>query len=102
MEYEWRVSLRPADFHVGFMLRIYRKGNNGKYILLTSEGEKEIDPQEVNSTEYSLLLHPEILQEIFNQAQKQNFKPKDQSKAEGMLEAQSEHLKDLRQLLKLK
>lgn len=50
----------------------------------------------------SLRLSPEMLQALANALSEANIRPKEAGKTEGLLEAQSEHLKDLRTLLKLK
>jgi hypothetical protein len=83
----------------------FRRGANGKTIVLTFEGEiateTEYDERGALPIAPSMKLSPDMLQALADALSGAGIRPTEASKTEGLLEAQTAHLKDLRKLLKL-
>ncbi len=101
---EWKVKINDFDTFDSVKLYIYRTkpgnsesgteilGSNG-IVSTISRGDQLMPTLEVAR---------EMLPAIMEALIVYGTKPKDQGKTEGQLEAQTEHLQDLRKLLKLK
>lgn len=96
----WQIRIQPSLSRLGDEVVIYRKLHDGR-----------VEVYNPISDEYAVVDHgisvkplyfPDgISQALFDALHKRGMKPKEQSFVEGKLESQSEHLKDLRKLLKL-
>jgi len=100
MNNEYKVAIQSDPMRMGYNLYIYRKTYDNKTLIVQTDQEVEI-PTDGATRENSLFLTEEMLQGLATALQDINVKPKLASKTEGLYEAQSEHLKDLRKLLKL-
>lgn len=96
---ETKVTIRSVPWGTTKDVFILRRGMGKVEVLhgdtfeTVTEGAIEPKP--------TITLDDDMLQAFANELQAMNIKPKEASKTEGLLEAQSEHLKDLRKLLKL-
>lgn len=105
--------MHNTDFHIQILERpgaldkevyiSYREG--GKIMLVGFDQgnmiEKIVTPGAVKENP-TMILSDHLMQELLRALLDYGIKPTDQSKTEGLYEAQSEHLKDLRTMLKLK
>lgn len=105
METEWLVKI-VEDGPTYFRNVWFYRRSGGKTVVLTFAGETATetvyDEGAAIPIVASMKLSPEMLQALANELQRLNIRPKEAGKTEGLLEAQTEHLKDLRALLKLK
>lgn len=96
----WNVTIRDK---MGSFLKeiiIWRPTGNGKTEMITSNQTIEI-MEHGAYIEPTLLLEQEAFKALVDAIHK-DFKPSEGKYTEGKLEATETHLKDLRQLLKLK
>lgn len=96
---EWIVDVRHEPAKYGRSIWIYRRDMNGKTILLKSDGtEQEVKYDD--SVPPTMYLDENVFQKLI-EAIGPSYKAPEKPYLEGKVEAQSEHLKDLRKLLKL-
>lgn len=99
-DHEWKVQLKFSEYNLGFDLLIYRRAMNGEIFLLVGDEEIKVIPGE-EVRKRTLYLDKDMLQQLSDELNLKQIKPKDAGKTEGLFEAQSSHLQDLRTLLKL-
>jgi hypothetical protein len=101
----WSVHIEYQLQHWGYAITFYRHRENGFTDIL----EFPTGPCLVHSVrdgEYrpdakpTLLMDEGTCMELVSVMMKQGVKPKDTSKTEGVLESQTKHLEDLRNILK--
>lgn len=95
-----QVRINKDVFTGEYKIYILRRVN-GNVFLKRTDGEVKIDLSRFNS-DCTLSLTDKEMTLLVTELQSMGVRPKEQSKVEGLYEAQSEHLKDLRQFLKLK
>lgn len=95
----WKVRLQEEIGRFSKGLFIYRK-HGEKMEYMGKEGVSHL-VEWGDVIEPVLSLEPEMLQTLFDELQSNGYKPKELGKVEGLYEAQSDHLADLRHLLKL-
>jgi len=104
MRSEILVELRPSWRVSGKEIFLFNRDDVGQAFIYqaTPDGDlvanKYVPGVEPKPT---LILPDEVLQAFAEALLKGGYKPKDQSRVEGVLEAQSKHLEDMRFLLKL-
>lgn len=97
----WKVSIRPEISRLGSTIVIYRE--------LVSGSVEVYDPTSAICTVVprgaaftaTMYITDEMLKALFDELQGKGMKPKEQSFVEGKLLAQTEHLRDLQDLLDL-
>lgn len=92
-----KIVEQPGRFEKA--LYIYSVTHDKKISVLYSDEEKTFDYG--TEPKPTLLLRTDQLQALFDVLAANGMKPRDLGKVEGLYEAQNEHLKDLRKLLKL-
>lgn len=104
MNIEYKISIRENVLRGVFDIFYYRKGPGHSIYLLKQDGflltEEEVSQNGI-ADKATLSLSREMLQQLADELEKLRIKPEISSKVEGLYEAQSEHLKDLRTILKL-
>lgn len=100
---ERKLTLRENPAMLGMELYIYTRLTDGKIEVETQNGDtlerKVYERGEMIPR--TLFLSMDDLQDLADELRRINVRPREAGKTEGLLEAQSEHLKDLRKLLKL-
>lgn len=95
----WKVQLQLLPGRFDKALYIYRK--HGEQIeFIRPDGKAEITSWGTK-IEPVLTLDEAMIHAMVEELTNSGYKPKDLGKVEGLYEAQSEHLADLRHLLKL-
>jgi hypothetical protein len=100
----WIVKIQSPIQKTGKEMFIYRKTPIGQVTVYNPSTKTELTlSQGQDIPEEFILYFPDesLLDAVFDSLQSKGFKPKEQSFVEGKLESQSEHLQDLRKLLKL-
>jgi hypothetical protein len=105
MNTEWLIEIQDRPAMLLTDIWIYRRGFNGKVIVLYSLGEDKIEEKEYDTgfsrlpatLTISTYLVPVLLAAIVSKG----IKPPEQSFVQGKLEATELHLQDLRHLLKI-
>lgn len=95
----WRVALQNLPGRFDKALYIYRK-HGDKLEYITAQGLATTVDTGADITPV-LTLNEEMLYALAEELSGKDYKPKDLGKVEGLYEAQSDHLADLRHLLKL-
>lgn len=95
----WQVEIRENPAMLGADVYIFYRRYDGKTIIF--KDKEEVVVEMGARAEPSFHLTDEMLQAFANALSRVEIRPREASKTEGLLEAQSEHLKDLRKLLKL-
>lgn len=96
----WIVTIRERPGMSGKEIFIYRRASFSKIDVVRG-------PDIIETSDYgtdikaSIVLEPEMFQPLLEALLNNGVLPKYHSKIEGLLEAQTEHLNDLRHLLKL-
>lgn len=98
----WKIQLVNNPAKLGSDLYVFYRRYDGKTIILKQDGSEEIVDEYGSVSAPTMHLLPEMLQALADALRDEGIKPKEASKTEGLLEAQSKHLEDLRKLLKLK
>ena len=105
MNIEYKITIKEDVMMNRFDIYYYRKTTGYKNAVVYQDGftviEKEVDEGSMKVAP-TLTLSREMLQQLANELNYLNIKPELSSKIEGLYEAQSKHLTDLRTLLKLK
>lgn len=103
--YNRKVILRDRPGSYGKELYIYTEGPDGTARFETQKDglmtETIVQRGEMMPPP-ALILMPEDLQLFMDELARLNVRPTEAGKTEGLYEAQSKHLADLRQMLKLK
>jgi len=99
---KWQVKLIDSPMVFGTDLIIYRRHLGKVYIYKDNIVQEIPEGQAYNKNDVTLHLEPEMLQDLMDALHNMNVKPTEAKKTEGLLEAQTAHLQDLRKLLKLK
>lgn len=102
MENDWVVSIKDDGPTWFKNVWIYKRRGDGRVDVL--ETGDVVTTHEHNTAipiKPTFRLEPEMLRAFAEALSQEKIEPRATSKTEGMYEAQSEHLKDLRKLLKL-
>ena len=94
----WRIQFRDPIYRLGVDLLIWRRAPNGKVEVYHPDGAEEIVDVGVD-VKPSFYLDEEMLIGLADALQARGVRPKEAGKTEGLYEAQSKHLEDLRTLL---
>lgn len=102
--FERKLFIKDNPMMRGKELYIYTELSDGKVRLETRDGDiaTSRDYDRYEAIPHTLMLRDEDLQLLADELQRLNIRPREAGKTEGLYEAQSSHLSDLRQLLKLK
>lgn len=96
----WEIKISDLPGRYAKALYIFRRTHDRKIVV--QHGDTEDTYELGTDIKPTLLLEPDLLQALADELQALNVKPKDAPKIEGLYEAQSKHLADLRFMLKLK
>lgn len=96
----WKIRINRPVARTGHEVFIYRELDGGK-IETYDPGTTIAQTLAMGEAGVPLYFPEGTLDAMFEALQTKGFKPKDQSFVEGKLEAQTEHLEDLRHMLKL-
>lgn len=96
----WQVKIQELPGRYSKALHIWRKVGD-KYEHMQPNGEVKILEPAAYIAEPLLVLDEQMLQSLAEELTGQGYKPKDLGKVEGLYEAQTKHLEDLRHLLKI-
>lgn len=104
MMYERKLFLKDNLMLRGKELYIYTEMPDGKVRVDYQEDGKILEKtyDRYAPIPRTLYLEDNDLQNLADELQRLNIRPREASKTEGLYEAQTAHLADLRQLLKLK
>lgn len=100
MIYERKIKLQERYGGMGYDLYVYTHNPDGS-TTLDKNGLQEKIPEGGAVSVPSFRFQRDDLQLLMEELARVNIKPKEASKTEGLYAAQSEHLKDLRKILKL-
>lgn len=98
----WKVRIQQNPMRTQRDIYIFRRTFGGKIEVLQRDLEtvKTLSEEEARTNDYTLALPDYIFQALVDEIHQ--HKPSEGKYTEGKLEATEGHLKDLRQLLKLK
>ncbi len=103
---QYKIIVRENPMMGNFDIFMYKNTPQGRYFVTQEKGtQTETKIEEgayCRDLKPNLSLHRDMLQQLLQEITNLGVKLPDESKVRGQYEAQSEHLKDLRQLLKLK
>lgn len=107
MKIEYKIYLKENFARGNYDLFLVKETPQGRYLVRINDKNEEIEEKMEdyvmsNSFRPSLSLQRELLSQLLEQITNLGIKLPDESKTQGQLEAQTKHLQDLRQLLKLK
>ena len=101
---EWQIKIQSPIQKIGKEMFLYRKSPTGQVSVYNPSNkiEQTLTEGQIVPEEFILYFPDEsLLDAVFQSLQRDGYKPKEQSFVEGKFESQSEHLQDLRKLLKL-
>jgi hypothetical protein len=106
MQIEYKIIIKENPLMARYDIYYYRRTQGYKSAVVRQNGftitEEEFDDTSASPVAPTLTLTREMLQQLANELNFLNIKPEVSSKIEGLYEAQTKHLIDLRTLLKLK
>jgi hypothetical protein len=101
---EWKIRIQSPIYKTGCEMYFYQKTPTGQISIYNPSTKiSQTLTEGQNVPDEFILYFPDdgLLDALFQSLQTGGYKPKEQSFVEGKLESQSEHLQDLRKLLKL-
>lgn len=97
----WQIKIRDVGYKTTRDLYIFRRAFNGETEVMQPDGTiQKFKEGEAANVKPLLELEPEMLQELADELAHNGYRPQ-KGFLEGKLEATTNHLKDMRTLLKL-
>lgn len=96
----WKIKINSSNWRPGFDVFIFKQKSDGTVDVLSADKIKNYEEGAEIDIKSSIYFDPEIAQEMATALNEIGINPKKEF-VEGKLEAQTEHLNDLRKLLKL-